>query len=61
MPHDSGRQARDEPYGIPRYREAMALVTQWELEGEEFGWLIPRLYRLWAPPSSPAPAQPPKS
>lgn len=42
------RQAGDqEPMGIPRYREAMQLIADWNEEGGEYSWLIPRLYRLW--------------
>lgn len=32
---------------VPYYGEAMTLLGNWERDGEDFEWIITRLYQLW--------------
>lgn len=55
MTADDPRQGGGEVIlGVPRYREAMIMIAEWEQEEDEFANLIPRLYRLWVNDDQPA-------
>lgn len=44
----AGAQANPFAPTIPYYEEAMALIADWERDGDEFESLISRLYSLWS-------------
>jgi hypothetical protein len=47
MADDSRQAGAENPLDTPRYIEAMQLIADWDMEGGEYAWLIPRLFRLW--------------
>ena len=42
-----GRQPQKSPSMIPHYSEAMTMIANWEVAGDDFEGLINRLYHLW--------------